>query len=691
MSRTLYPVKTQPVFVPSETINADKWHQSLSEPRRGRSLAIAAVAGSVFVPVVPTPGDGVGAVPSITIDTPRVQSFQYQVSAVPVQVAAPETITADKWHEPLSEPVRPKVGLGAVYQQPVTLAKADPFPESVTSDRWLRAFSEPVRKPRAIGRDAEFVSVVAAVETITLDKWFAAFSDPARRRGLGAQQQQAAIYLYPVPVSGSGTGAVPYTAFATPRVQSFQYQVSTAPVMTPTGETITADKWHVPFLPPTRRGGLGVQQQQSVALVKDTPFAESVTADRWFAPFSLPVRRRQIPFGFATTFVGDAQSLSGVSWYSPWAPPVGGGFAVIDTSSTFIAIENVTEDRWHQPWSEPVRSRPALSAANQRALSFTQAAPFAETVSVDRWLQSYSEPIRIRRGRGPDSAFVPYVPAVSGDGVGAVPTNWTATPVVQSFQYQISASVSFVPPAEVVTSDKWYRPFTDPTRRIGLPTAEQQAAALVQASPFAETVLVDRWQVALSEPVRRKRVVSSDFVTLLGVPVDIGWLAPFSMPARSKLATLGPSVAFVFAPATGETITVDKWLYQFSEPVRSKPGLLVANQQAFAFVKAAPFAETVSIDRWLQGLSDPTRRKYPTTLYIPATWLDAFPRPAAAPITISNWFADFSVPTRRTVSPIYRFEWAGSWGSTGIPDAPPESPEIHNLPFLVTMGRLRTH
>src|SRR5215467_10436062 len=56
----------------------------------------------------------------------------------------------------------------------------------------------------------------------------------------------------------------------------------------------------------------------------------------------------------------------------------------------------VTEDRWHQPWSEPVRWRiaPQLAVALiASGLAYVAAAPFAETVTEDRWHQPWSEPI----------------------------------------------------------------------------------------------------------------------------------------------------------------------------------------------------------------------------------------------------------------------------------------------------------
>jgi hypothetical protein len=620
---------------------------------------------------------------------PRIDTFRYQVSTVPVSTV-PETAGVDKWFTPASEPVRARPGLGGQHQRPFEAVKGAPFPEAVTLDRWLASLSEPVRQkiglsPSSAQSSLAFVEAAPFPETVTLDRWQVALSEPARRRLSALQIGQPAAFFYLVPVSGSGVGAVPSGSFATPRVQWFQYQISTA-VPPTTAETITADKWWASLSLPTRRGGLAVNHQQPAAYVGAAPFGESVSIDRWLQPYSEPVRvrvslaaprqqhsayvaaapftenvtadrwlnafaqpaRRSLPnFGAATTFVGDAQPLTGMSWFGTWSLPSDGAAVVIDASSTFIAIENVTEDRWHQPFSEPVRSRPALSVANQRAFALTSAAPFGETVSVDRWVQPYSEPIRLRRARGPDVThvptlavsgdglgtipwFMPYsepvrprrgrgpdvvyvatVPVVSGSGVGAVPSTSFATPRVQWFQYQISTAVLFTPPTETITTDKWFRSFAEPTRRNGLAVPQQQAAAFVKAAPFPESVSLDRWLASLSEPVRARRTIGID--------------AAF--------------VPIVIAAASTDT----RWLSPLAEPVRARLGLAAHAQLPLAFVQAAPFAETVSADRWFATLSEPARRRALLTSLNPAAVLVTAPAEA---VSLDKWAYGFSEPVR---------------------------------------------
>lgn len=63
------------------------------------------------------------------------------------------------------------------------------------------------------------------------------------------------------------------------------------------------------------------------------------------------------------------------------------------------APETVTESRWHQPWSEPVRQKPGLRANLQQPFA-TNANwiidPSRETLRG--WYNWFSEPVRFKRG-----------------------------------------------------------------------------------------------------------------------------------------------------------------------------------------------------------------------------------------------------------------------------------------------------
>jgi hypothetical protein len=77
---------------------------------------------------------------------------------------------------------------------------------------------------------------------------------------------------------------------------------------------------------------------------------------------------------------------------------------------------------------------------------------------------------------------------------------------------QFATFVQFAPFQEVVFVDKWFRPFSEPTRTRGgvgmrkpMHTGAQQFASFVQASPFNEVIFADKWFRPFSEPTRFRR------------------------------------------------------------------------------------------------------------------------------------------------------------------------------------------
>lgn len=62
--------------------------------------------------------------------------------------------------------------------------------------------------------------------------------------------------------------------------------------------------------------------------------------------------------------------------------------------------EEVTESRWHQPWSEPVRVRiaPALAIALAASGLFFSPQQAGETGQLDKWYAWLSEPVRQKPG-----------------------------------------------------------------------------------------------------------------------------------------------------------------------------------------------------------------------------------------------------------------------------------------------------
>ena len=282
----------------------------------------------------------------------------------------------------------------------------------------------------------------------------------------------------------------------------------------------------------------------------------------------------------------------------------------IGTEPVSTSPETVTEDRWHQPWSEPVRQRiaPQLAVALiASGLAYVNAGPFAEPVTEDRFHAAWSEPVREKVNRQLATALI--------------------------------ASGATVPPIapfpETVTEDRWHQPWSEPVRvKPALPAGEQQFLALQPwpADPYgwfnwlAEPVRVRPalpsgehlvlaldpvpfvkidWFGALAEPVRVRPALpapAQQFLAPDPLPrVSFGWWAPLTEPVRIRPALPTPE-QHVLELEPFPVVTV-WWLTPLSEPVRTR--WLPPAEQQFS-----PFAEDIVFaDRWFQWWSEPVRYK----------------------------------------------------------------------------------
>jgi hypothetical protein len=371
-----------------ETITADKWHKPLTEPTvPATAVTASGLFGPVYTPVAPVSGSDDVLFSASEWIVPYQRDLLYQSQFEPVtfdQAPAPETITTDKWHQPLSQPVRkataaPQGGIVFVgsdvardtnwrqaLSEPVRskVRQVGPSTFLVGSEapvsRWQQPLSEPVRQ-RAVPSSQVYGPVYVEVvgETVTLDKWHQPLSTPVRQKE--RTQPDSVTYVYPVPVSG--TDDVRFSGFtiSVPYERTLLYQSLFEPVDSGAApEVVTVDKWLKPLSEPTRRvsshaqqarftafvgsdasrdtnwrqplatpvrrGGLPTSEQRALAFVKAAPFPESTTVDRWHRPLSIPTRR--------------AKTNTSTQLIRP--PRV-------------IVSDVVTLDKWHRPLNQPVR------------------------------------------------------------------------------------------------------------------------------------------------------------------------------------------------------------------------------------------------------------------------------------------------------------------------------------------------
>jgi hypothetical protein len=254
------------------------------------------------------------------------------------------------------------------------------------------------------------------------------------------------------------------------------------------------------------------------------------------------------------------------------------------------ASEPVLESKWHQPWSEPVRSRiaPQLAVALiASGLAYVEAAPFAESVTEDRWHQAWSEPVVKARPRLAEAQqqFLAWQPA----------------------------------PSPFVASG-WYAPLSEPVRiKPALPASAQQFAA-----PDPQPRVSFSWFGWLPEPVRLKpRLPEGEhqFLALGPWPaISISWWRPLDEPTRVRPTILIAAPEQQVSPFDEDIVFVDRWFAWWSEPVRVRPALSPASQQVLAF-DPQPFpllgggggwylpARGDFVPRVTPGEPDPTPRK----------------------------------------------------------------------------------
>ena len=485
------------------------WYRPFATPVRRSGLTEASRHSGGLTG--PTP---VGEAPEITASgwwttVLHTRAVIYPTLQQPIPiVAAPETVTVDKWHQPLAVPTRREVNVS--FYPPVSWA-AQPIAGDVKVAHWHRALSEPVRReelalavrhtsgpiwttPPIAASVTTFTvaqlttvvpyrktilyqsvqqppAVFAAPEVVTVDKWHGRLSEPIRRESFG----------------------VPH-------------------LIAPPSEIATLDKWHAPWREPVRRELLGVHHHQAVAFAPASPFTETVSLDRWQSRLSEPtrVRRAQGPTSAYVDLVA--------------APS-----------------ETVTVDKWFIPWSRTWRE--VNPAAFLSPLAFAQAAPFNETVSVDRWLLRLNEPVRVQsRLLAQPAAFAPTFVSVAVDQWRqpfSEPKRSRDLPTAHQDATKPIFAGAF---ADAAVLARWFAPLTEPTRRKGLAAhLETTPLAFVQAAPFNEAVTADRW------------------------------LLPLALPVRRHITAQLAAVTFVPPTQAGEIITVDKWFGALNLPTRAEP------------------------------------------------------------------------------------------------------------------------
>jgi len=461
-------------YTPFETAREYRWFQPWVDPVR-RFINAALQSTTAFTPVVTTANIFADSWFVSWVDPYRTKNFNYatQYEFFSESQQFPETVTEDRWHEPWSDPVRVKPGLGPQLAQPEPYSPL----ETAREFRWFQPLSEPTRRLTNVALQSTTAFTPVVTTQVNADSWFIAWLDPTRRRWDGASQQfiaQSESQQFPEIVSEDKW----HQAWSEPvRTRNLAACQQPEPFFDPqpfTGENIFEDKWHYAWTDPVRqKPGLGPQYQQFIAQSESQQFPETVTEDRWHQAWSEPVRTKL-------------------------------GLRVEDQSNLAWVRDRATDTiGWYQPFAEVPKAKLALQAASQQFLAFD---PAVFPAKLDGWWQSYAEVPKAKLGlQAGGQQFLALDPAVYVPN----PDSWfepfaevpKPKPGLLAAE---QASVGFVPVQPAAPSLSWFEPFAEvPRAKISLQAAAQPNLAFLQQINVSPPLA---WFQGLSGPTYRRGI-----------------------------------------------------------------------------------------------------------------------------------------------------------------------------------------
>jgi hypothetical protein len=286
-------------------------------------------------------------------------------------------------------------------------------------------------------------------------------TDPVRTNKFSVSLQQSFFWGVFTPAATPAVPAVTPATLSSDVVfqRSFIYQAYAKPVLPPTAETITVDKWYAPLRDPVRiKAGLPASEQQNPAFVQLIP-NPSTLLEGWQYPWSEPVRTRYLA----------AAQQQFLAWQ-------------------FIVIgETITEDKWHFAWSEPVRTKPRLPEAEQQFLAL-----YAKPIVSFGFYGWLSEPVKQKPGLRTELQQTTTADTT------VIPTsrmpNWLypwSEPVRQKPGLRAGLQqVTTTPPTYPILSRliQWFKPFDEPVREKRGFRAWLQQFYTVDTKPIAAQV-----------------------------------------------------------------------------------------------------------------------------------------------------------------------------------------------------------
>lgn len=549
-------------------------------------------------------------------------------------VAPAETITADKWYQPLTVPTR-RTKPVAVVLAGVVYGNFTPTAETITVDKWHQPLAIPTRRARQVAAvlsgvvsplvppagDATlaftttshqridktvlyeesaytpYTPVVA--EEVTIDKWWRELDRPVRRRQITAEEGSL-FASPPKPEAGDQIAWHRQLDWPTRRKVVVAGAYSAAP---PRPEAKDQIAWRRDLDLPPRVKRLPVTA--GLSFVAAAPGAG--TAYNWFSAIDLPTRLKrslQTEIGYVYFLPPSAEEVTVDKWWRELDRPVRRRvIVVVDRAYSSAPPIPQANDQigWYRAPETPTRAkRLPLGAIPFEARN-------AFPVIPGGWYAKLDEPLRIKRTPTGQVGYIFVAPAPSA----GIAYNWFASldePLrIKRTPKTVLTWSSFTPaPTEVVTIDKWWRELDRPTRRTK-PVPQQMGYSFIAAAPGRGVAY--NWFQPLDVPVRARKSPKTELGYSNFTPPPRG-LAATSTSAqvfRRSFIFDPTAIPIYFVPPTAGAGNEMNWWPSLNEPVRPRHSIRSAQQWTLS---VPPRLLTTTLENaWFQRLSEPVRLK----------------------------------------------------------------------------------
>lgn len=637
-----------------ENVSVDRWEQQQSQPTPGRVLLTAqqqAFFSGNFTPAVLTT-----LVEPVYPDS--VQGKRYLTEAVDTSdggnLGGPPDVI--EWQQPQNQPVQPRRYLTA--EQQATFWNISTSSETVTEDRWHQPVSQPYPYTRALQTAEQlafFWQPFTPGDFTFLNHWEPIYPQPWPKKLYLLTAQQQAVFWN----TSTSPEQVHVDAWQQPQsqpVQSKKYlteALDSSDAQAPLGQPpdgIDPSVWFSQPQPSRQRVFLAAQQQAFFSGV----FTPSAAFFNWQPVYPDSVSKKlYLTEAVDTTdgaVLGNPPDV--IEWQQPQSQPVQPKrYLTAEQQALFWNVstqpEVTTIDRYEGSSADVIRAK-FYRAVYEPASNWSTFTPPV----VNQPFVVYPDSLPRKRVVQPESVVVPSITFARELG-------WQQ-PQSQPYPYKkalleaVDVTDGQAPlgtPPDGTDPSVW-QPQSQPTPRRILLTAEIPSF-FWNTSTSPEVVTEDRWHPTWPQPwPGKKNILTAQQQAFFWQPNTPGdftfllhWEPVYPQPWPKKLypLTANQQATFWHISTAQEAVTEDRWHQPVSQPYPFKP-YRPAALYPYHFWNTSTSPEQVHVDAWQQPQSLPKAKPYPRAVYEPVNWTPF------TPVQVSlDWFQRTQQPVRKIV------------------------------------------